>query len=94
MARKSVKDFSVTLNGEGVDVIIHTENKKPYKYQIRKDEVHPDLKKTADHLEAGLQQAKDTFAKIDVIDYSERMYVTISTPIKYHSDRYTAHKLD
>ncbi|MDG2630422.1 hypothetical protein [Vibrio campbellii] len=93
MARKSVKKFSVDVVDNTVIVEIHTENIKPYKYQIFPDEVQGDAQGIADHLTAGLAEAQSTFQKIEVSEFFERSYVTIITPIKRVGNRYTAKKL-
>ncbi|MBV0934929.1 hypothetical protein [Marinobacterium weihaiense] len=93
MARKSVKQFSVNVVNNTVVVEIHTENKKPYRYQIFPDDVHGDVQGIAAHLQAGLAEAQRTFQKIEVSEFFERRYVTIVTPIKRVENRYTADKL-
>jgi hypothetical protein len=93
MARKIVKQFSVSVVNNTVVVEIHTENKKPYRYQILPDDVQGDVKVIADHLKAGLAEAQQTFKKIEVSEFIERRYVTIVTPIKRVENRYTANKL-
>lgn len=93
MARKTVKDFRVDLQSDRVVVVIQTENKKPYKYEIFPDTVQGDIQGIAEHLKAGLSEAKNNYKKIDVNEYFERRYVTIATPIKRVGNRYTANKL-
>ena len=93
MAKKSVESFNVVLNSDHVLVEIDTENKKPHRYKIMKDDRHPNLADIADHLEKGLGLAKSSLKKIEIRDYTERNYVHIVTPEPSHSDQYTAHKL-
>ena len=93
MARKSVKSFAVTNNGNSITVEIQTENKKPHIYEITPDEVQPNANEIAQHLNAGLNQALTECKKIEISEFPERFYVTIVTPIKRHSNRYTARKL-
>lgn len=93
MARKSVKKFSIDLANNTVIVEIHTENKKPYRYQIFPDDVQGDIQGIAAHLQAGLAEAQRTYQKIEVSEFFERRYVTIIPPIKRVENRYTADKL-
>ncbi|MFB3237335.1 hypothetical protein Q7C15_00880 [Aeromonas salmonicida] len=93
MARKSVKNFSVNVTNNAVVVEIHTENIKPYKYQIFPDDVQGNIQGIAAHLQAGLEEAQRTLQKIEVSEFFERNYVTIVTPVKRVSNRYTAIKL-
>lgn len=93
MAKKTVKSFSVSTGNKAVTVEIQTENKKPHKYEIYPDVVHPDLNNIAQHLQTGLQEAQTNSKKIVISDYRERSYVTIVTPLELHSNRYTAKKL-
>jgi|TARA_R110000850_G_scaffold44154_1_gene112627 hypothetical protein len=93
MARKSVKNFSVNVTNNAVIVEIHTENIKPYKYQILPDEVQGNIQGIAAHLQAGLAEAQRTLQKIEVSEFFERNYVTIVTPVKRIANRYTAKKL-
>lgn len=92
MPKKSVKSFSVELKTDHVLVEIETENMKPYRYKIREDDNHPDLIVIAEHLQKGLTEAKSTYKKIEVVEFFERMYVTISTPLPGLDNRYTASK--
>lgn len=93
MARKIVKKFSVNIVDNTVVVEIHTENKKPYRYQIFPDIVQGDIQDIATHLQDGLAEAQCTHQKIEVSEFFERRYVTIVTPIKRVENRYTANKL-
>lgn len=93
MARKSVKSFSVTTGSNSVVVEIQTENVRPHKYEIFADEVQGDLSGIAQHLNSGLSAAQNGHKKIEISEFFERMYVTISTPIERGSNRYTAKKL-
>jgi len=93
MARKTVKDFNVDLQSDRVIVVIHTENKKPYKYQIFPDDVQGGIQGIAERLQAGLSEAQNTYKKIVISEFFERRYVTIATPIKRVENRYTADKL-
>ncbi|XQW87101.1 hypothetical protein ACOYXV_10120 [Aeromonas veronii] len=69
MARKSVKKFSIDLANNTVIVEIHTENKKPYRYQIFPDDVQGDIQGIAAHLQAGLAEAQRTYQKIEVSEF-------------------------
>lgn len=93
MARKTVKEFKVTMEEKCVNVEIHTENNKPYHYSLFTDTRHPDLNAIKEHFEQGLEEAKSKCKKIEVSDYSERSYVFITLPIESHSNQYTAKKL-
>lgn len=93
MARKSVKSFKIDIVDNTAIVEIHTENNKPYKYQIFPDDVQGDIIGIAEHLKAGLSEAMNTFQKIEVSEFFERSYVTIVTPIERVANRYTANKL-
>jgi hypothetical protein len=93
MAKRPLKEFEVKLVEEGVEVSIVADRIKPYRYLITTDERHPDAKELARHLEAGLIEAKETFAKVGISEYLERHYVFIELPIQYHSNQYTARKI-
>ncbi|WP_445766539.1 hypothetical protein [Rheinheimera sp.] len=93
MARKSVKSFSVITGNNSVVVEIQTENLKPHKYEIFPDDVQGGLTGIAQHLQAGLNEAQNSYKKIEISEFFERMYVTIRTPIERGSNRYTAKKL-
>lgn len=93
MAKKGVKSFTVKLEKTFVFVEIHTENKRPYRYEIYSDTRQQNLGDIAKHLENGLEDARINMKKIDVSDYSERSYVHIVTPLERHSNQYTAKKV-
>ncbi len=93
MAKRPLKSFSVEVVGNTVEVEIETDRQKPYRYQICPDERHPKVQEIARHLKDGLREAKETYSKIEIVEYLERSYVTIGLPIAYHSNQYTAHKL-
>lgn len=92
MAKRPLVSYSVNVVGTDVEVEIVTDRQEPYRYLIHQDVVHPDANEIARHLDAGLAEAKATFSKVGITEFPERFYVTIELPIKYHSDRYTAHK--
>lgn len=93
MAKKSVNEFKIERLSDSVLVVIHTENKKPFKYKIYPDLRHTCIDKIASHLSNGLEVAKDSHKKIDISDYEDRRYVHIVTPVPNHSDQYTADKI-
>ncbi|MGO2075537.1 MAG: hypothetical protein ACTH3B_10315 [Pseudoalteromonas sp.] len=94
MAKKSVKEFSVDLFEEYVEVSISTENVKPHKYRIFPDvRQGDDIKRIALHIKNGLEIAKSSFKKIGISDYKERRYVFHELPNDTHSSQYTADKL-
>ncbi|WP_010459636.1 hypothetical protein [Acidovorax radicis] len=88
--KRTVISYAVQVVGTGVEVDIETDRNKPHKYRIFADARHPDINEIARHLDAGLGEAQRLGAKIDISEYFERMYVFIVTPIKYHSDQYSA----
>ena len=92
MARRPLKSYTVQAVAGGIEVEIITDRQKPYRYLICQDTVHPDLAEVERHLKAGLDVALYTHDKVEIVEFLERSYVTIGLPIKYHSDRYTAHK--
>jgi hypothetical protein len=92
MAKRPLVSYSVNVVGKDVEVEIVTDRQKPYVYTIHQDVVHPDAHEIARHLNAGLAEAKATFSKVGITEDPVRFYVSIELPIKYHSDRYTAHK--
>ncbi|RZD19696.1 hypothetical protein [Pseudoalteromonas sp. MEBiC 03485] len=94
MAKKSVKEFSVTLFEKYVEVSITTENVKPHKYRIYPDERQgSDIKRIASHIQNGLETAKSTSKKIGISDFKERRYVFLELPNDTYSTQYTADKL-
>lgn len=90
--KRSVESFNVQVIGKDVQVDIQTDRKNPHKYRIWSDVRHPDIFEVARHLNAGLTQALQQSIKIDISDYSERMYVFINLPVEYHSNQYSAEK--
>lgn len=92
MAKRPLVSYSVKVIGTDVEVEIVTDRQKPYRYSIHQDVVHPDVHETARHLNAGLAEAKETYSKVDISEDPDRFYVFIELPIKYYSNRYSAHK--
>lgn len=92
MANRPLVSYYVKVVGKDVEVEIVTDRQEPYRYLIHQDVVHPDAHQTARHLEARLAEAKATLSKVGITEDPVRTYVSIELPIKYHSDRYTAHK--
>ncbi|SHF56676.1 hypothetical protein SAMN02745753_02206 [Marinomonas polaris DSM 16579] len=46
-----------------------------YKYDIRKDVRAPDIYATRDYIENSLEKAKKEFLKVEISEYTERMYL-------------------
>ena len=91
--KRKVQEFKVEVIGTDVHVYIITDRKKPHNYRIWKDERHPDIFAVAQHLNAGLEEAKRLHANIEISEYFERMYVFIELPVPYHSNQYSAAEL-
>lgn len=80
MARHQVKSFKVDIasSGKWVDVVIVTELKKPYRFELTPDEHYPTVQDIKGKLNAALAHCVNTHEKVDVSVFEERFYVSIN----------------
>lgn len=80
MARHEVKSFNVSINPSDmwVDVEIETELKKPYKFELTPDINYPTVQDIEDKLKEALNYCVNTYEKVDVSIFEERLYVSIN----------------
>lgn len=80
MAKHQVKDYSVEINpsGKWVDVKITTENKKPYKFALTRDNNYLTEDVVKQKLTQALDHCHKNLEKADISIFKERSYVTIN----------------